>query len=263
MVLVAGGANFAALASSELYDPATGTWTTTGSLQTASFNHTATLLANDRVLVTGGEGDPCPPCVFSRAELYNPATGTWMDTGSLANERSRHTATLLGNDKVLVAGGLDNSNNLASAELYDPVSGTWTGTGSLATSREIHTATLLPNGNVLVTGGFGDNGPLASAELYDPASGTWTATGSLATARFVSTATLLPNGKVLAAGGQGDVVGLPVGTVFTAINNTSATPIDGTFSNLADGSIITLGQNSYQISYSGGDGNDLTLTVVP
>src|SRR5438128_11789768 len=106
------------------------------------------------------------------------------ETGSLATTRYLHTATLLPNGKVLVAGGFDSSYVAsASAELYDPASGTWTATGSLATARESHTATLLPNGKVLVAGGY-----LASAELYDPASETWTPTGSLATARGYHTA---------------------------------------------------------------------------
>ena len=93
-----------------------------------------------------------------------------------------HTATLLPNGKVLVAGGVRHLGGpIASAELYDPASGTWTATGNLATARDYHTATLLTNGKVLVAGGRTRRMPLASAELYDPASGTWTATGSLGT----------------------------------------------------------------------------------
>ena len=124
---------------------------------------------------------------------------------AFATGRYYHTATLLPNGKVLVAGGnfTGTGGALASAELYDPASGTWTATGSLATARYAHTATLLPNGKVLVAGGVGTSSTsLTSAELYDPASGSWTATGSLATARGGHTATLLPNGKVLVAGGS-------------------------------------------------------------
>ena len=88
-------------------------------------------------------------------------SGTWTKTGSLATARASHTATLLPNGKVLVAGG--GVPRLASAELYDPASGTWTATGSLATARYAHTATLLPNGKVLVAGGGDSNGSFSRA----------------------------------------------------------------------------------------------------
>src|SRR6266513_2886279 len=128
-------------------------------------------------------------------------------TGSLAMARRGHTATLLPNGKVLVAGGFIGliGSVRAGAELYDPASGTWSATGNLITGRSGHTATLLPSGKVLLAGGGDGNSILASAELYDPASGAWSATGSLATGRFSHTATLLSNGKVLvAAGGTPD-----------------------------------------------------------
>src|SRR5450631_1128079 len=146
------------------------------------------------------------PLLFLGALLVivQPCAGApfvFNNTGSLAAARRNHTATLLPNGKVLVAGGQNSSSLLASAELYDPASGSWTATGNLTNARELHTATLLPNGKVLVAGGQNSGSVLASAELYDPVSGTWTATGSLGAAREYHTATLLPNGKVLIAAG--------------------------------------------------------------
>src|SRR5213592_4367321 len=109
----------------------------------------------------------------------SPATApfTFSNTGSLGTARHFHTATLLPNGKVLVAGGGNNNVTfLSSAELYDPATGLWTATGSLGAVRAFHTATLLPSGKVLVAGGGNGVGYLSSAELYDPATGLWTAT---------------------------------------------------------------------------------------
>jgi N-acetylneuraminic acid mutarotase len=165
-VLVAGGLTLSVsllyLNTAELYDPATDSWTPTGSLHEVRGGHTATLLTNGKILVAGGfsQSDHATG-PMNRAELYDPATGTWTLTGAMSADRWLHTATLLPNGKVLVVGGLNQSlgtNN--SAELYDPVTGAWTATGSLATARRGHTATLLPNGKVLVTGGAGPD-PLA------------------------------------------------------------------------------------------------------
>ncbi|RKH29603.1 kelch-like protein [Corallococcus sp. CA041A] len=127
-------------------------------------------------------------------------SGVWVPTGSMIQPRSGHTATLLPNGTVLVAGGTSNGAPLATAEVYDPVSGTWGPTGSLAQPRSGHSATLLPNGKVLVVGGRDANGFVATAELYDPASGTWSPASS-PLASGPSSATLLLNGKVLVAGG--------------------------------------------------------------
>src|SRR6266550_8623640 len=117
-VMVAGGiSRFDRLDSAELYDPATGSWSSTGSLGTARDSHTATLLPSGKVLVAAGHSGLGR---LSSTELYEPATGTWMATGSLGTERFNHTATLLPSGKVLVAGGQGSSGTLSSAELYDP-----------------------------------------------------------------------------------------------------------------------------------------------
>ena len=170
-VLVAGGYNSSQItASCELFtipSPSdANTWSSTGSLPTARGQHTATLLPNGKVLITGGIGS-IGNNHLSSAVLYDPTAGTWSSTGSMSTARAYHTATLLPNGKVLVAGGDSGSSYLSSAELYDPTAGTWSSTGSMSTARVYHAATLLPNGKVLVEGGTRDGSNyLSSAELY-------------------------------------------------------------------------------------------------
>jgi hypothetical protein len=128
--------------------------------------------------------------------IQESKAGSFTNTGSLNTTRYSHSATLLENGKVLVAGGENNSAYLASAELYEPTSETWTNTGSLTQVHSDHTATLLPNGKVLVAGGLTRYFPIfysSAAELYDPVTGTWTATGAMTNQRARHTATLLPS----------------------------------------------------------------------
>jgi N-acetylneuraminic acid mutarotase len=209
-VLVAGGRISTPVFPStcELYDPANGTWTNTGSLNIARYRHTATSLTNGMVLVAGGY-NPNPPGngYVTRSERYDPASGTWTIgsfTGTMRAPCQQHTATLLPNGNVLVAGGSNGGIPFTTAELYNPASDLWTNTGSLNIGRYLHTATLLPNGKVLVAGGIPSSFPVYgtnSAEVYDPASGTWATTALLNTGRYSHTATLLTNGMVLVAGG--------------------------------------------------------------
>jgi WD40 repeat protein len=168
-----------------------------GSLVMREF-HTATLLANGKVLITGGSQSD------TAAELYDPTTGGFVKTGSMAVTRLGHTATLLSDGRVLVVGG---SSDLR-AEIYDPATGTFSTIGSISAARSGHTATVLPNGEILIAGGKDDfvqtivtAKALASTETYDPQSGTFSPSGNMASARTGHTATLLSNGKVLVTGG--------------------------------------------------------------
>lgn len=129
--------------------------------------------------------------------------GTISAGADLAAVRMFHTATLLANGKVLVAGGYDDFGMLSSAELYDPPTSSWTSAGAMSGTRGNHSATLLPDGRVLVTGGYSDNGITPGAELYDPATNSWSPAAPMAEARTDHGATLLPNGQVLVAGGYG------------------------------------------------------------
>jgi hypothetical protein len=188
-VLVTGGGNGNADPTAELYDPATGTFSSTqGDMTESRIRHTATLLNLSsstlrnygKVLIVGSGS------VDTTAELYDPATSTFAATGSLHHARTSPTATLLKTDQVLIVGGNSVSGDLV-AELYDPSSGTFSDTGSTTTLRSSHTATLLASGHVLIAGGG-----TASAELYDPSSGTFTSTtGDMSEVRSGHTATLL------------------------------------------------------------------------
>ncbi len=162
-VLLTGGSNESSSnpvgTQVELYDPGAGTWSSTGPLNYARDEHTATRLPNGMVLVAGGRSNV--------AELFDPATGRWSAIGSLNAGRSGHTASLLPDGKVLVAGGYGAGRSyLKSAELYEAGGARWENTSDLNIARFGHTATLLPDGHVLVAGGFGIGGTLDSAELY-------------------------------------------------------------------------------------------------
>jgi hypothetical protein len=159
-----------------------GGFKTTGSMNVARVNHTATLLPNGEVLVIGG-WNPTNG-YLSTVELYNPSTGKWTFTGSLSIARNNHNAVLLQNGQVLVAGGTDpnaccGAPALSSAELYNPSTGTWTATGNMTSGRESFIMALLSNGEVLAAGGDDGNGAINTAEIYNPATGTWTQTTSM------------------------------------------------------------------------------------
>lgn len=173
-VLVAGGRdNLASGATAEIYDPTTGKWTQTGSLKYDRYGHTATLLQNGKVLIVAGwqllRADYSSiSSILGSAELYDPNTGTWTQTVPLNYARLDHTATLLHDGRVLVAGGDGGDSILATAEIYDPATGVWTQTRSLSYGRDTHTATLLDYGAVLVTGGSDGGTIRTSTEWFFP-----------------------------------------------------------------------------------------------
>jgi hypothetical protein len=224
-VLLTGGAGSSLpyILTAELFDPTTGMFTPTGNMQVARAGQTATLLQDGKVLVLGGTGlssfgNPLQQSLGT-AEVFDPTSGTFSQTGNLGTARTAHTATLLKDGNVLVTGGLDYSaplgipqeSALSSSELFDPTKGSFAPTVSMTTPRSGHSATLRSDGTVLVAGGLIIVGQtkqnsflvqsLDSAELFDPTGSTVTKTGSMETPRFGHASTLLQDGKVLVTGG--------------------------------------------------------------
>jgi N-acetylneuraminic acid mutarotase len=215
---------------SELYDPTSNTWTTTGSLNTARFLHTAVLLKTGKVLVVGGSSGT------TSCELYTPSTGTWSNAASNLAARYQNTTTLLSDGKVLVTGGGSGRSALNSAEIYDPTANTWTLTGNMTTGRYAHSAALLGDGTVVVAAGYGQSiscgkdcsglVPTNKVDIFNETTGTFKATTALSQALAYHSMTLLSNGRAMENGG--------IATTATCcvVTNTASyyTPLTLTFS---------------------------------
>jgi hypothetical protein len=221
--------NGTALSSVEIYDPASGHFSPAGDLTISRLNSTATTLADGNVLVTGGysgaingssSGIP-----LASAELYNPSNNSWQAVGSMGTTRRNHTATLLNDGTVLVAGGY-NGTYINAPELYNPTLQTFTPTPtSMAGPRRYPSATKLPSGQVLLVGGFMStaNGALATTETYNPTSSTsFSPAASMNRARGRHTATSLADGNhLLIAGGYDGSATLSSAEIYEIAANQS------------------------------------------
>ncbi|MEP7271618.1 MAG: kelch repeat-containing protein, partial [Acidobacteriota bacterium] len=202
-VLVVGGESASgeptASTTAEMYDPVAGQWLDVPSPAFAHIDHSATILADGRILISGGRNEL--GAVTSNVEIFDPRQATWLRTSALNTPRSGHGAVLLADGRVLVVGGSSAGASLATAETYDPVTGVWSIVAPLNIARNGHTTTLLKDGRVLVVGGD-TPGAASTAEIFDPATGSWINVSSLETARFGHSAAVLPDGSVLVGGGQ-------------------------------------------------------------
>jgi N-acetylneuraminic acid mutarotase len=241
------------LSSSELYDPATGTWTPAGDIMARGY-HTATLLSNGMVMVVGGHGPGLGPGLEADkfSQIYDPATGAWNPYGLFSHDGFyEHTATLLNDNRsVLVVGGAS-----LKAVIFDSVfhSGRPTsGVPSIARIR--HTATLLLGGKVLLAGGRDATAltPQSSCEVYNPTTENFETGYFLDTARYEHTATLLNSGLVLVAGGQNSEGFLDSAILFNPTTGESQ-PTAGTFRARA-GHTATLLPNGQVVVAGGYDG---------
>ena len=220
------------------------------SLATPRAEHTATLLPEGDVLVTGGRGNVAN--ALDSCALFNGTT--WSDTGTMAASRRGHTATLLADGTVLVVGGRDvDSAFVTAAEIYDPNTGLWAPTtGGLNTARYRHSAILMNDNRVLVVGGTdGFDNPLTSCEVYDPATGLFSPTGDLNIAWGANCSICLLTdspGSVFAAGGAPSYSATDTSETYnpgTGLWTASATMIRARLGHsttlLSDGTVLVVG----------------------
>jgi hypothetical protein len=236
-VLVCGGADAlgAVLSTCEIYDPATNSFTPTGSMLTPRVLHAAVRLADGRVLVAGGTSSLLDAVstitnVRNSTEVYNPATGTWSVTANLGGFRMLPSLSLLPNGRVLAAGGLEvsflfgiplSAGTTASCQTYNPATNSWAAAAAMPGARTGHqfNQITLQNGRVLMTGGMSvsvnittqviTTTPLTNACYYDQPTNTWTSS-TMATARSLHSATRLADGRVVVCGGAQGSLTLPV-----------------------------------------------------
>ncbi len=215
-VLVAGGFDGILgppfFADAEIYHSRTGTWSSVASMKYPRAAAAAVRLPGGKVLVAGGMGTGP-----GTAEIYNPATNTWADTGPLNVARFEDmAAALLPGGRVLVAGGFVPKESgippfvpLASTEIWHPSTGQWAVGNPMHEARGEFASVTLKDGRILVMGGVDASGSaLKSAEIYNPHTGHWRLIRDMHSPRFDAAAVVLHDGRVLVAGGA-DASGQP------------------------------------------------------
>ncbi len=264
IVLVAGGVGSTgdtSITNAEIYIPTAtpSTYIATGAMTIARAFHTATFLKNGLVLITGGISARTATTALDSAELYNPANGTFIATGTMGTPRAHHTATLLNNGKVLVAGGISTAAGPAvkAAELYDPATGTFSYTNNtMHVKRAYHTATLLNNGKVMIAGGTDGTATLASVEYLLPPEvapfGDFSSsTAIMSSPRERHAATKLRSGSVLITGGSPNKTFdlFSSGNLLIPFGSMSTARYDHTSTLLPNGKVLVTGGSNGTTHY--------------
>jgi hypothetical protein len=272
-ILVAGGTSgpFAypipPVATAQIFEPRTETWSRVPEMIEPRYFHSATLLADGRVLVAGGGAirSASTICGLATAEIFDPVTEAWTATKPMVDQRIQHVAVRLPDGRVLAVGGTLRTGRVsytgnALCEIYDPDTDTWTPTGTMRDARQTHQATLLADGTVLATGGNCPNlitGPvydphsLSTVERYNPTSGQWTPVANLPWSRSAHRAVLLRNGKLLVFGGTDDanfdagfastILYDPLGQTWTATGGMHIGRTGAAVATLTDGRVLAAG----------------------
>ena len=245
-VLIAGGltnrgGGIHAIASTEIYDPATGRFARGPEMSTPRTGQAAVQLANKKVLIAGGVDDN--ERALATAEIYDPSSNRFSATASMHTARVARSAVVLLDGRILVTGGGESGR---AAEVYDPAAATWTIVGDMTSVRQKHAATLLPDGRVLITGGAPDSRwhPVRTAEVFDPRTNKFTAVADMEMARFKlpDATAILRNGDVLVAGGAADLEVYDSGTgKFTLAGSVGEPRFFATATPLADGRVLIAG----------------------
>lgn len=265
-----GNCQSSTLASAEIYNATTRAWTSTGSMSTARAYFGAAMLSTGKILVAGGctsfNANGCA-AVTAKAEIYDPSTGKFSATGSLAVARASFGIAALANGKVLIAGGeTAAADGLSSSEIYDPSTGKFTLTGKLNVARGEHKAILLSTGNVLVVGGVDSTGASTlKTETYNPSTGKWTLSGNLNNSRVDFGMAMLSSGNVLISGGT--KVTLTTNTVLSSAESynpsTGVWTKTGSLKNARTGHTSTRLNSGLVLDASGsGSTQDLTSAEV-
>ena len=206
VIVIGGLADSGAHDTAEIYDPATGTWSATGSMHEARDRHRAAMMLDGRIVVTGGSDGVGNGTSTNSTEIYNPLTGTFGQIGPMTIARDRHALVLLGDSRVIVAGGQSNSVIERATDIFDPRTGhtVWNGAAPLEHRRFAASYTALANGNALICGGFDGENYLRTCEVYDAATDTFIEADQLSQPTSGALIVTLADGQVLVCGGLGN-----------------------------------------------------------